>query len=52
LKDIEKYKQMTRIEREKVETNAKKNLKAKKFQDEVSDRLFSHEFLSRINEAC
>ncbi len=49
LKEIEKYKQMTRAEREKAETNAKKNLKAKKFRDEVSDMLFSHEFLSRTN---
>ncbi len=52
LKNIEKYKQMIRTEREKIETNAKKNLKAKRFRDEVFDILFSHEFLSRIDEAC
>ncbi len=50
LKQIEKYKQMKRTEREKAKTDAKKNLKAKRFRDEVFDRLFSHEFLSRTNE--
>jgi hypothetical protein len=51
LKNIEKYKQMIRTERDKIKTNAKKNLKAKRFRDEVFDKLFSHEFLSRTNEA-
>jgi hypothetical protein len=41
---------MKRTEREKAKTDAKKNLKAKRFRDEVFDRLFSHEFLSRTNE--
>ncbi len=52
LKKIEKYKQMIRIERDKTKTNAKKNLKAKKFRDQIFDRLFSHDFLSRTNKAC
>jgi hypothetical protein len=41
---------MKRAEREKTKTNAKKNLKAKRFRDEMFDKLFFHEFLSRINE--
>jgi hypothetical protein len=41
---------MKRTEREKMKTNAKKNLKAKRFRNEMFDKLFFHEFLSRINE--
>jgi hypothetical protein len=42
---------MKRNEREKAKIDAKKNLKVKRFRDEVFDKLFSHDFLSRINEA-
>jgi hypothetical protein len=44
-------KQMKRMKREKAKTNAKENLKAKRFRDEVFDKLFSYDFLSRINKA-
>ncbi len=50
LKQIENYKQMKRAKREKTKTDAKKNLKAKRFWDEMFDKLFFHEFLSRTNE--
>jgi hypothetical protein len=41
---------MKRAKREKTKTDAKKNLKAKRFWDEMFDKLFFHEFLSRTNE--
>ncbi len=50
LKNIENYKQIKRDEREKAKIDAKKNLKVKRFRDEMFDRLFFHDFLSRINE--
>jgi Lhr-like helicase len=42
---------MKRNEREKTKIDAKKNLKIKRFRDEMFDKLFFHDFLSRINEA-
>ncbi len=52
LKNIEKYKQMRKNEREKTKIDAKENLKIKRFRDEMFDKLFFfHDFLSRINEA-
>jgi hypothetical protein len=51
LKNIENYKQMKKDEREKAKIDAKKNLKIKRFRDEVFDKLFFHDFLSRTNEA-
>jgi hypothetical protein len=42
---------MRKIEREKAKTNIKKDLKAKRFRDEMFDKLFFHDFSSRINEA-
>ncbi len=51
LKTTKKYKQMRKIEREKAKTNIKKDLKAKRFRDEMFDKLFFHDFSSRINEA-
>jgi hypothetical protein len=51
LKATKEYKQMRRVEREKTKTDAKKNLKTKRFRDEMFDKLFFHDFLSRINEA-
>jgi hypothetical protein len=41
---------MKRTKREKAKINAKEDLKAKRFRDEVFDKLFFHEFLSRTDE--
>jgi hypothetical protein len=37
--------------REKTKINVEKNLKIKRFRDEMFDKLFFHDFLSRNNEA-
>ncbi len=42
---------MRRDERETAKIDAKENLKVKWFRDEVFDKLFFHDFLSRTNEA-
>jgi hypothetical protein len=42
---------MKKDEREKAKIDVKKNLKIKRFRDEVFDKLFFHDILSRINEA-
>ncbi len=51
LKNIENYKQMRKDEREKAKIDEKKNLKIKRFRDEMFNKLFFHDILSRINEA-
>jgi hypothetical protein len=43
---------MKQNEREKVKIDVKKNLKVKRFRNEMFDKLFFfHDFLSRVNEA-
>jgi hypothetical protein len=44
LKNIEKYKQMRKNEREKAKIDAKKSLKIKRFRDEMFDKFFFSRF--------